>query len=145
MYKMFLFDVEFEDIPFCSILRYSYLVKYFKSFIFDVESPTFLYLSIDQTICDNIDRVNFQMYVNRQVTDLTIFVCLVDECAIAKDNNHQLCSMKCVNLINSYICECPVGFVLASADNMTCVRGMILVASFNLSIPVILECDFSPI
>ncbi|XP_038061268.1 fibulin-1-like isoform X2 [Patiria miniata] len=46
----------------------------------------------------------------------------MDECTLARENNHRLCSSKCVNLITSFVCECPVGYVLAAADNMTCIR-----------------------
>ncbi len=46
-----------------------------------------------------------------------------DECSIAKVNGLTLCTSKCVNLIGSYVCECPVGYILSTSDNMTCVRA----------------------
>ncbi|XP_022082519.1 fibulin-1-like isoform X2 [Acanthaster planci] len=47
----------------------------------------------------------------------------MDECTLARENNQRLCSAKCVNVIGSFVCECPVGYILAAADNMTCIRG----------------------
>ncbi|XP_033647747.1 fibulin-1-like isoform X1 [Asterias rubens] len=45
-----------------------------------------------------------------------------NECNIAKANGLTLCTSKCVNLIGSYVCECPVGYILSTSDNMTCIR-----------------------
>ena len=50
---------------------------------------------------------------------MLVFCIDVDEC----EEDLHVCSDICINILGSYICDCPLGFVL-DTDGITCAGDM---------------------